>query len=427
VKNTIALLLVVCAGACATPRGPRAPLAVVSRADGAILGLTEHDEDGGETPLDRAVRFIDANSRIEVKIDKAALRAALPEDLLPEGIDEELERLQALQAFTVEALKQTDTILEASKAYGEDPRRVGELLAAMDAGARNAIPLLEAITKSDHPLNELDSVLSARLDLSATAGGYRELFEVVGEHATEQLRRIDAELTGFAVLLEARLRAGGEVRNVHLPNFDEYPEGETFHVQRWQYAPSAEQEKALEELKSVAEELNSGQLSLRALLREKARGAVEALEKGARRCLDEAREGLERLSTVPELAAKAAELRALLADTSALKEHLRELRARYLEVQSDSIPLASLPVDLRDTVGRIRALGSSLRAFLEGAQATIDALAPGLRAVRDDLLACAEDLVTELGPIGDGLLAYFGDRLEMLRQAELDHRQARGR
>ena len=425
---------------------------------GPILRFREHDEDGGRTRLDDDVRFIDANSRIEVLLAKDVLRRRIAGRFEVEGVDPALlDEMLLVQESAVAGLRALEPLAEAARAFAEAPEdaaRIQALQEALRPVATQAEPLVVGILDPDSRLHVLlprtETLLAGDLTVLQQ---YRGIFELVEDHADQVVRELDAAFhaAAFAVLLEARIVQGGESRNVHCEGFDTYPEGELFRVERWRVAPTDEQRQKLERISELAASIESGATDADQLLRQAAGGIVGGSIELARGCLERLGADLAALRAAgeevlgeeeAELARLETRLRSLLSAFAALRERLlgegggspdawaSELRRLSGDVQglaADVLAFLS-PANLGAALDQLTDEAAALRATLEGCIAELRAQVE--RRLRDltDLLGLTSQVdrvVEKLGAFGDKVLLHSLEGLPERTEVDLPFTGAR--
>ncbi|MEM7306052.1 MAG: hypothetical protein AAF682_05245 [Planctomycetota bacterium] len=440
----LALLALGCRGASSSPTQPELRAytptrAGAARAAGPILSLVEHDEDGGRTALNRTHRFVDVNSRFDLKVSRQAVEAQLiarETSLDPDAI----EALLAAQEAARDGLQGLAPLAAAAEAWAADPQGAqAELQQALQAIALPALSLLDEIDRPQSLLRPVADGFNAALETGPARGPidqYRLLFELVDTLVGSYRAVLDRDLAdaAFGILLEARMTRDGAWRNVHLDGFDTYPTEERFRVERWRIAPTPEEEAKLEQMAALADSLNAGETSLGSLARRTLRAYVDGIVKQAEECMDRAERDLDALRGRAEayLEAERTQIDELLRLARRLRDDLRRLFDHYGSGSAGADPsgvLAALQGDLARVSGMLFELGTGLSVWADRSrfEAAGHSVATDVLAILDGLGACGAKLtgdvrarlreLTDLIGLTDGLettiqtIGAYGDKV----------------
>jgi hypothetical protein len=237
-------------------------------AEQPVLTFTEVDTDAHTRTLASTDRVVDINSRINLKIDRAALDARLPKDLNLPGIDPNIE---ARIKFLNDALQARDKNLQELKgafsaAIANPAMSADDLNNYYSVVSRNAAPAVTLINQSpagsifQQRRRQYFAQPPAGLDPAHNAlDAYAVTFLAAADEA-DQLRR-DFEATASQNGVYVQLGAWVEDRPIHLEGFDTYPVGEHFVVERFNLALTEDQKKELANLAALSKKVNAEGLS----------------------------------------------------------------------------------------------------------------------------------------------------------------------
>jgi hypothetical protein len=211
------------------------------------------------------------------------------------------------------------------------------------------------------------------------------LVEATRQHVADMRRELAAAAAqeGVYVQVGAWVTSSSGSRAVHIPGFDDYPEGERFVVERWNLALTDAQREQLKTATQVASDINQHGLGAAAgqlvpeLLKQALGSALATLE--------ETRQAVEAFRArtgggTQELKAQLEEVKAAL---DQLLAQVRTLRDKYASPRPGSSPVAFIDgaaSDLQGLVASVRALVDRLGALGSAAEAQAKA---GVVAARD--------------------------------------------
>lgn len=411
----------VLAGAQQPPLQPAAP---------PLLTIQERDEDGGTRTISPGPGISDIMSDLRIQIDRDALRSRVAEqekDRLPVDLKERLSGLQAALSKRKDSLSKLASVLDE----WEKVRAAG--------GATPPQQFIKALSEAASPLNEvlnnpalgrrLRARIEERLNIAIPAS-VAEQYALIYDAIADELRSVEEELNTFArengisVQMGAWIATANEQRPIHLPGFDEYPEGEDFIIERWDIALNESEQKQLEALASQAKELNQKSNLALALWQANGASLIEAALSNSTtlECANDLQKKTEELkdqveSTQQDLRNSLESLKNQLRD---FQQVLQDLQTKYglgagASGKSPAEFLIGTSQDLSALVQRTTTLFTTLqdqaRTLTGLAASATGSIKTGLENLAGQARSCAGTAATEAQNWRQSLM----DRVAMLR------------
>ncbi len=405
-----------------------------ARSQTAIVTLTEQDDDGGREAVDTSTRagIVDINSIIRIYIDGAELRrrtAAMVDS--GEALGELIARLQTLQQISQDGLAALPTAGVAFGDWAQTPRDtavmkqvqtalqpIGELIFAIDAIAPPETPLGSRIEAAFEGLPPGVTFLDQT----------KMVFELVADEAESIRASVDEVLraNGVYVQLGAWIVDRSEQRPIHLPGFDEYPEGQFFEVDRWHLPFTEEHQAQLEQVTAQAREMRERQADIVSDLRPAAAELISTLAKEARTCIEGVTTTFTNLPSVPgSLLGTVNEAGIVLGNYATFLDRL----IRSYDPQSDILTqdpfllVAMIPRDLKLLAERTEQVKTSLEGIAEAvAEQSVPIIAATRQAIQETVRDCRTVLEVSIGTLTDqvgGVLAIL-QATDRINTAELE-------
>ena len=414
-------------------RGPLATFAVLLLAlaaparGGSILGFEEQTR-GGESratgPGKSAV--LDIRSRLTVRLDREALRAASGERAaVPEELLAKIRALSALLQERARSLARVPALLEAWKGWQRTPSEAaaasfrGELRAVAGGAARLVTDPLVGPLVAER-FRRLAAAQPDEADVNPV-DDYRLVFEAGADVLADLAREVEglARTKGIYVQLGAWLDRPEGSRALHLPGFDDNPLPPPHDPDPWKLAFSQAQLEEIDRYADLARRVNeSGESAARAIVETvRVEWAASIRNATSAPCLEgleaAARGALEALGSASEDARTA--LAGLGAEARSLRESLRELRDRHREPPERSDPGRYLEAtladvtSLRDRVESLsRGLAEKAETLQEAALGQASAVTAALTPVVDAAGGCAAEIRGRAGALTVQLGACLG-------------------
>lgn len=380
---------------------------------GSLLAIEEQDPDGRLHSAVRATDVVDINSKLGIRIDKAALRARLARDYpeLPAKEIETVQRIQALVRAGLEALP----ALRQSIADWSDPHKRAEAKKALDSVARATLPILREPglgAEIDRRLN--DHI--AKIGPPSVTEQYAIVLDVASIYINRLTLEMDQRLASRGVYLQlgAWIQSGGKSSPLHLEGFDTLPEGEFHEVKRWQLAAllSPETQAQFQAAQKTASDINAGRTEAGSLLRDALPDALVAGVNKQLECIAQLDDPIGDLRDSANAAL--VQLRKAIDDTRsavlAFRDHLRSLQARYAAVRPGGVAeLASLYSgarrDIDDIERQWKALAGQFAALSKQLQGILATLAEKEKAAASAIQAktkeCQDGINEQVGRLRD--------------------------
>jgi hypothetical protein len=399
-------------------------------AQNALLTLSESDLDSATREV-RLSEAVDINSTLEIRIDKAALRARLAKDH-PELPAKEIETIAKIQSWAAAALEALPQMRQALANWSDPEKRS----AAAAAIARVAGPMKSILAEAMK--TELGPEIDARLE-SATAAGvaisaadqYAIVLEVASAYVNRRLLEVDRRIAENRIYLQlgawTRSAAGGGSTPIHLAGFDTLPEQEFFEVERWRLKAllSEENRARFEAAQKAANDIKSGAKDIASLVREslpealitgiaEQRACIEDLDDPLRDLRESASAQLTKLRSTTDEARKA---------VREYRDYIRGLESRYRAVRTATVfDLPALYSSVRSDANELERRTTALTGRLEGLagqlQGVLAALASEEQEAAKQLAAkarqCKQGISDQLRTLRSmaGLLVNTGEIVE---------------
>lgn len=408
------LLLAVCMPA---PAGAQAANAALPATP--LLKIQEKDEDGGSHAV---TEISDISSTLRIEIDRDALRSRVAEqtaERLPADLAARLSGLHAALERREQSLERLASALD----QWEKVRASGASTPPQE--------MIRNLSEAASPLDEVrkNPALAPRIRprIEQRLGGgpmsIAEQYALVYDAIAEELRSAQAELDSFArengisVQMGAWIATAKESRPIHLPGFDEYPEGERFVIDRWDIALNEAEQKQLESLAAQAKELKDPSDLALALWKANGPALIEAAiaDSATLTCAKElqGKAGALRDQVEEAQATLRAALESWKTQLESFQQELQTLRTRYGTGEGAAGKTASefllgTNQDLTALFERTSRLATTLRDLaktLTGLAAGYSGAAKtGLTELLGDAQSCARTATDEAGSWKNSLL-----------------------
>jgi len=307
---------------------------------GRVLTLEELDNEGKTTALgEDRVAIVDINSEIKVRLHRGALQKKIARLLGDGAVSGTLiDRATALQHAARTGLTLIKPLTEALAEWAQSdktPQDVASLSRALELSADPTLLVIEVANKDPVLRDRLNAALEAALVRDRSrASQNRALFETAAAYADELKQTVDEALQeeGAYVQLGAWIVQDGQDRPLHLPGFDQYPEGDFFVVDQWTLLPlSEEQKQQLVELEAAAKVINEEGIGELVKVRNVANGAIVDFLDRAQGSVDRIERALESFRGAVE--AEATSIRSVLDKARTAQQeytaYVRSLKDRY--------------------------------------------------------------------------------------------------
>ena len=230
----------------------------------SVLRFTEYDEDDHVVQDSiRAIAAFDINSRVEISIDKNALRKALVDQLKIAPFSEEIiTRISTLQNAAEKGLLALLPLQEALLNWSQAPDSQKNVADLQPLFSQIGDPSLRIINLAP-PGSRLREAFNRQLfnlpREAGVAGSYSILFEGALREAELLRTALDDVVNnrGVFIQLGAWLETGKSTNPIHLPGFDIYPELGQYVVKRWNISLSDEQQEQLKSIEALAHNFNT--------------------------------------------------------------------------------------------------------------------------------------------------------------------------
>ncbi len=412
--RAVATSLVLLTGGC----GTTSPSSGSSGTNSArVVSFTERDEDNGVQPVPRG-HIVDINSTLVIDLDRVKLLRKVGDSASLEFDQGQLDELDVAQRVSKQALDALPLLSRAMDRYMSSAKTRDDAN-ALSAELRGVANAAIAVLTSDLP--GFEAKFGERLATAAATGQveivdqYRFLFE----EATDAVDRATTALAAQADAKGVFVQFGGWIvsrgarRPLHLPGFDEYPEGERFVVERIVLELDAAQQAQLKTYAEIAKQANEQGLL-----------AAIDLERQGRALL--ARLGIDLEATIAGIKAKADEVTtagAGLADGAAAQlvtlidgtkrdidvclGFARQLIGKYSAASSNPGDALSLVAGLQSDLGELLARSRALEASLKDKVRQLGQLAVQLTAKANELGAEAAKIVQLVRAPIETMIAQF--------------------
>ncbi|MFQ5627236.1 MAG: hypothetical protein ACE5I1_00630 [bacterium] len=230
-----------------------------SSSSSGILQISEKNKDSSLHRLNKKPFIVDINSTVFIRIDKDALRRQSIDSTSNAKLKEMIEtalRLQEAADSGLVGLKKLQAVLSPSTWPDSlSGPNSDSLAAALKDVAKPAGIVLKNAPRGSTLRNIFNNLLIKRISVKDQ---YRVIFEAAAEEAERLKAGLDNALKSDGVYyqLGAWISGNQQERPVHLRGFDEYPEGDDYEVESWNFNLSTEQQKDLQALKTNAQKLN---------------------------------------------------------------------------------------------------------------------------------------------------------------------------
>ena len=230
----------------------------------SVLRFTEYDEDDHVVQdSSRAIAAFDINSRIEIGIDKNALRKALVDQLKMDPFSEEIiNRISALQNAAEKGLLALMPLQEALLEWSQAPdsqRSVADLRPLFSQIGDPSLRIINLAPPGSNLRKAFNRQLFNLPREAGVAGSYSILFEGALREAKLLTIALDDLVNnrGVFIQLGAWLETSKSTNPIHLPGFDTYPELGQYVVKRWNISLSDEQQEQLKSIETLANNFNT--------------------------------------------------------------------------------------------------------------------------------------------------------------------------
>ncbi len=390
----------------------------------SILKFAEYDDDDHVvTDSLRQIAAFDINSRVEITIDKDALRKALfaQLDVSPLSADI-INRISVLQNIAVDGLAALAPLQDSLLSWSRTPDSLRDSKTLQPVFRRIGDPALRLINLAT-PGSRLRETFNSQLvnvpREAGTAGTYRILFDGALQEAMALKAELDSIARNHGVFVQ--LGAWADTRKtttpIHLPGFDEYPEGETFVVERWNINLSQEQKETLRSIEHLANNFNGN--SFKGALRNIQLTTPEMISEiidTFNQCVDSIRVQLDNLDNelTQQQAIAKADIKNLKSQIESYTDFLKGLKNKYKTgnfTSSSSAFLIQTNDDLSQVKNRTEALierAKNLRTdFASRFQAGSGAVRLAVNGLGNTILHCSELLETGIQDLINKAKALF--------------------
>ncbi|MCR9243830.1 MAG: apolipoprotein A1/A4/E family protein [bacterium] len=392
--------------------GPRKP----------VLTIDERDEDGGRHRVPRFGGIVDVNSRLVVRIDQGELRRRSAQRFGADKLDDkQIAALFAIHDAAQKGLEHLPAMTRALQVWAESTKDD----AAQKALAEGMKPVTSEYKTIKKALDEFEFLGSkaAFNEFIASYDGFPSVAEQYAFYLQLAARRAEelrTDLTrslaakGIFVQLGAWIATGGGTTPVHLPGFDDYPEGDYFRVDRVVVNLDEEQQKQFEGYANAAKEIEQKGVEPATAAKRVARSFLNSIradfEKHLQKIAADARATVQaaEASADANVRAAVATVKARIAKVSAAvddyREYLGQLEAKYRSnATATQDPLAFLS-DVRADFAAVVERTKQLAATVAGVQGDIEQIGAELKSAAgtlaksaNDLSSLAEELVNAMG------------------------------
>jgi hypothetical protein len=245
-----------------------------------IITITEKDRDGKYLNKDGSIKegyknnkIVDINSVLAIDLNRDEIIKNIGKTYkteLPKRIAEKLT------ALTVVIDKRNEILTEISKTVDSyDYTRFKSDTSAY----KKYVSTLQVLTKKLTALLEIDKRISL---LYVTKYGDDGIYEGVFNAATEFVQGLQKEIEEFAEENGVSFQFGGwvykkdETIPIHLSGFDDIKPQKPFEVDRWQFLPTDEQVKELQNIQNLAKENKDNNLNILKLTAENQLEAIKS-------------------------------------------------------------------------------------------------------------------------------------------------------
>ncbi|MFT5891932.1 MAG: hypothetical protein ACI9Y7_002039 [Dokdonia sp.] len=367
----------------------------------AVIKIEELDQDGRSIDNETGkvkegyvnTKIVDINSVLDITLDKEYLISKVSENMqFPKELSEKISKLYNAMAARDKNLQEIQKLLDSYDS--EKLRKYPDEEKDYFANLGKVVKKVNNLTKIDDRVQEIS------YEYEEDNGPFESLYFAAADvlNILEQEVKTIADEKGVYVQFGGWIVANGRQTALNIPGFDEIKPQTPFEVERWQFLPTPDQLKELEEIQRFAKE-NKGKEDeiLKSIAKNQLNRLSSILDVKAQEIQDKIDEEIEKVKKISLNSLEEADLSELEKEITKVKDTIRSFKKelnrrkeyyRAIISADQGIVMNEFFSKAREDISFIKTDGKSLLN-------TITSVADSINKIKGNLADIIEDVKTE--------------------------------